>query len=58
MPSGKPSGDRIIWDEKNDRRILLSYIMVATENNPGTFKANWDEVVKRSGLGVTTAAIQ
>jgi hypothetical protein len=56
MPKGAPAGVRIVWDDSKERRLLLAYIMVATETNPG-LKVNWAEVANRTGLGVTADAV-
>jgi hypothetical protein len=51
MPKGQPSGDRIIWDDTNEKHLLLC---ILAEANPQ--KLDWSKIAERFGKKLTSSA--
>lgn len=51
MPSGQPNGERIVWDDGQERHLLLC--MIADLNPPNI---NWTSICARFGGTLTASA--
>ena len=51
MPTGQPQGERIIWDDANEKHLLLC---ILAEANPQ--KLDWAKIAERFGKQLTSGA--
>ncbi|KIW09589.1 uncharacterized protein PV09_00460 [Verruconis gallopava] len=51
MPKGQPSGDRIVWDDANEKHLLLC---ILAEANPA--KLDWTRIASNFGKNLSSSA--
>jgi hypothetical protein len=51
MPKGQPSGERIVWDDTNEKHLLLC---ILADANPT--KLDWARIAERFGKNLTSGA--